>query len=157
MPGIHTAMYTTLTGAGAYAGCSYCCKKGEYSTILIYLDHRSFLPAIDKLGKSFDSPKDVPNSPPMINIINYVDSVIGKLTAASSSHEHKQIVRQSGCTGVYSLQKLPNHDCYLNTPVEPMHLIKNTAERVVNFLSGETDTVKVRMEEKQHNRFTHAC
>ena len=151
-------MYTTLTGAGAYAGCSYCCIKGEYSTILnkmIYLDHRSFLPAIDKLRlnkKSFASPNDVPKSP-TIKTMNYVDSVIGKLTAASSNNERKQIVRQSGCTGVYSLRKLPNHDRYLNTPVEPMHLIKNIAERVVKLLSGETDTVKVRMEEKQRNRF----
>ena len=74
---------------------------------------------------------DVPKSPPTIKTMSYVDTMIGKLTAASSNDERKQIVRQSGCTGVYSLRKLPNHDRYLNTPVEPMHLIKNIAERVV--------------------------
>ena len=73
---------------------------------------------------------DVPKSP-IIKIMSYVDTMIGKLTAASSNDERKQIVRQSGCTGVYSLRKLPNHDRYLNTPVEPMHLIKNIAKRVV--------------------------
>ena len=94
---------TILTGAGAYAGCSYCCLKGEYSTILskmIYLDHRSFLPAIDKLRldkKSFASPMDVPKSPPTIKTMSYVDTMIGKLTAASSNDERKQIVRQKRC------------------------------------------------------------
>lgn len=68
--------------------------------------------------------------------------MIGKLTAASSSDERKPIVRQSGCIGVYSFWKLPYHDCYLNTPVEPMHVIKNIAERIVKYLSGQTDTVK---------------
>ena len=73
---------------------------------------------------SYLCPKDVPKSP-TIKTMNYVDSVISELTAASSNNERKQIVmRQSGCTGVYSLRKLPNHNHYLNTQVEPTHLIK---------------------------------
>ena len=42
---------------------------------------------------------------------------------------------------------------FLNTPVEPMHLLKNIGERIVQFISGKTDTVKARMEEKELNRF----
>ena len=60
------------------------------------------------------------------------------------------------CKGPYSLSRLPNHDRYLNTPVEPMHVIKNVSEHIVKLLSGIEDSVKVRREEQQRKRFKRA-
>ena len=45
-------IFPIIAGAGAYAGCSYCCQRGEYSKVLekmVYLEHRRFLPAGDPL------------------------------------------------------------------------------------------------------------
>ena len=36
----------------------------------------------------------------------------------------------------------------MNTPVEPMHLLKDVVENLVRLLAGVTDTLKVRREEK---------
>ena len=60
----------------------------------------------------------------------------------------KDIALETGCKGTYALRRLPNHDRYLNTPVEPMHLIKNIVEHIVKLLSGVEDSIKVRAEEK---------
>ena len=163
---MHTMVQTNLgihyyTGAGAYAGCSYCCVKGEYCHPLdkmVYLQHRAFLPSIDALrsdSEKFPS-KSVPDSPPEMKTMEFVDRYNAKLSAPSTSSEHKTNIRESGCTGSYSLRSLPNHDRHLNTPVEPMHCIKNVAERLIKLLSGTTDTVKVRMAEQQYNRFRSA-
>ena len=54
------------------------------------------------------------------------------------------------------LQTLSNHDRYLNTPVEPMHLIKNIVEHIVRLVSGAEDSHKVRREEKSRGRFSGA-
>lgn len=83
----------------------------------------------------------------------YVDICNGNMAAASTRVKYTEIVRESGCTGTYSLRALPFHNRFLNTPVEPMHLLKNVAERIVKFISGTTDTVQVRLEEKRLNRF----
>ena len=145
-------------GAGAYAGCAYCCIQGQYSKELnkmVYLDHRSFLPSIDQLRinhKGFPS-KKVADNPPLPKTMDYVNDKISQLTKALNAQERKKIVRSSGCTGEYSLSRLPNHDRYISTPVEPMHLLKNISERIVKLLSGYTDTFKVREDEKKRNRF----
>lgn len=103
-----------LTGAGAYAGCTYCCIEGEYSkalTKMVYLNHRSFLPVIDTLRTQN---KGIPSS------------TIKPLPSPKNM--------QYGCKGPYSLRRLPFHDRYQNTPVEPMHLLKNIAEHIVKLL-----------------------
>ena len=79
--------------------------------------------------------------------MEFIDSHNGKLAAAESNAERQEIVR-SGCTGSYTLRKLPFHDRLRNTPVEPMHTLKNISERIVKFISGFKDTVQVRNEEK---------
>ena len=133
-------------GAGAYAGCAYCCMKGEYSKNLqkmVYLDHRSFLPHIDCLRtthKNFPS-KSVSDHPPSPKTMDFVCDKIADLSKPMTSRERKDMLQNSGCTGDYSLRRLPFHDRFLNTPVEPMHLLKNISERIVKLLS---DTLKVR-------------
>ena len=54
------------------------------------------------------------------------------------------------------MKALPDHDKLLDTPVEPMHLIKNIAEHLVRLVTGIEDSVKVREEEKLRNRFRTA-
>lgn len=103
-------------GAGAYAGCSYCCVKGYYCHDLnkmVYLDHRSFLPTIDTLRsdrKHFPSKTAVPLFPPQPKTMEFIDSHNGELAAAQSKAECQEIMRRSGCTGSYTLRKLPFHD-----------------------------------------------
>ena len=132
--------------------------QGEYNHALqkiVYLQHRSFLPSIDPLrteGDGFPS-RIVPDTPPRVKTMTFVDTHNAKITATSNVAERKSIVRESGCTGPYSLRSLPHHDRYLNTPVEPMHVIKNVANRLVKSISGISDTVKVRKAEQECNRF----
>lgn len=150
-------VFTFKLGAGAYAGCTYCCIKGEYSKNLqkiIYLDHRFFLPRIDSLRtthKNFPS-KSVPDHPPSPKTMDFVSDKITDLSKPMISRERKDMLQNSGCTGDY-LRRLPFHDRFLNTPVEPMHLLKNISERIVKLLSGLRDTLKVRLDEKERKRF----
>ena len=147
-----------VLGAGAYAGCAYCCIQGQHSKKLqkmVYLEHRSFLPSIDHLRvnhRGFPA-KKVSVEPPQAKTMEYIEEKIASVAEAQSVTERKQVIKSCGCTGDYSLRRLPNHDRYLNTPVEPMHLLKNISERVVKLLSGITDTMKVRLDEQNRKRF----
>ena len=119
------------------------------------MDHRSFLPSIDCLRinhKGFPA-KKVADNPPQAKTMEFVEKQITDLTKALSVQNRKEIIQSGGCTGDYSLRRLPNHDRYLNTPVEPMHVLKNIAERIVKLISGVTDTLKVRLDEQKRKRF----
>ena len=72
---------------------------------------------------------------------------------AKTKAEQERLLQETGCKGTYSLQRLPNYDRYLNTPVEPMHTIKNISERLVTLLAGKSDSAKVRAEEQSRGRF----
>ena len=48
---------------------------------------------------------------------------------------------------------LEHHNRVLNTPVEPMYLIKCISAHIVKLISGREDSVKVRNEEKKQLRF----
>ena len=145
-----------LTGANAYAGCCYCCVKGEYCSALdkmVYLQNRAFLPCVDKLHsdcKNFPC-KKVLKPQPTPKTMNYVDAANGRLSAAILQSKKKKIHQETGCKGSYALGRLPHHDCYLNTLVEPMHLFKNLAEHIVKLLYGFSDTEKVRNEEQNRS------
>ena len=97
--------------------------------------------------------KYVPKAQPRPKTMQFFDESLSALSASSTVQERKDVVKGSGCTGDYALRRLPYHDRYLDTPVEPMHLIKNIAERVAKLLSGLSDTEKVREEEKYRKRF----
>lgn len=131
--------------------------RGEHSNILqkmVYLNHRAFLPSVDVLHKdqqNFPGANSVDRPAP--KTMAFIDKANGEVAAATSDAERKEIFQGSGCKGPYSLRRLPNHDRYLNTPVEPMHLIKNIAEHIVKLLSGIEDSLKVRQEEKHRKRF----
>ena len=82
-----------------------------------------------------------------------IDKGNGSYSAAATNKERTKLVRETGCKEPYSLRRLPHHDRYLNTPVEPMHTLKNVAERIVHTLSGMKDSLKVRREEEERGRF----
>lgn len=125
---------------------------------MVYLNHRSFLPCTDPLRQNhakFPSKKKIPKLP-CAKDQSYVDKSNKLYDAAKTSRERKTISQRTGCKGSYALRNLPNHDRHLNTPVEPMHLIKNIAEHLVRLLSGLDDTIKVRTEEERRGRFREA-
>ena len=156
-------MHWTLfihTGAGAYSGCAYCCQRGEHCKALskmVYLQHRRFLPPGDPLHLDINQfphkevcAEDAPNAKTQ-KFVNDANDEYKTKTTAKARTEHAQT---TGCTGSYALRSLTYHDRYLNTPVEPMHLIKCISEHIVKLISGAEDSVKVRSEEKNRMRFT---
>lgn len=151
--------YLFFAGAGAYAGCAYCCQVGEYSKALdkmVYLEHRQFLPASDPLRLDFiEFPhKQVCHkATPEPKTQQYVDKENEQYMLLDSVKEKKLYAQKTGCTGSTPLRALPHHDRYLNTPVEPMHLIKGVAEHMVKLICGTEDSAKVRAEERVRNRF----
>ena len=95
----------------------------------------------------------MPDDPPLPKTVDYVKDKIQHLSVPLSAQVRKELIQSCGCTGDFSLHRLPSHDQYLSTPVEPMHILKNVAERIVKLLSGLTDTLKVRQDEKERKRF----
>ena len=146
-------------GAGAYSGCAYCTQIGEHSKNLdkvIYLNHRRFLPEKDLLRthhKNFPTKSVCNEGPPEPKTQEYVDDANGTYLSLTTKAQRVQHCQETGCKGPNPLRKLPNHDRYNNTPVEPMHTIKNISERMVNLISGISDSSKVRDEEYSRDRF----
>lgn len=123
----------------------------------MYLDHRCFLPHTDVLRKdsnNFPSKRESISQAPQLKTMEFVDKAIQDVCSAKNKREKKNMLQEVGCRGPYSFRKLPFYDRFLSTPVEPMHLIKNISEHIVKLLSGSKDSLKVREEEKQRERFS---
>lgn len=122
---------------------------------MIYPGNRCFLPENDELHNHTNFPGCMAEtaSPPDMKTTEYVDEANARYSAASTDQERKELAQKTGCKGSYSLRKLPLHERTLNTPVEPMHLIKNIAAHCINLIAGNEDSYKVREEEKVHKRF----
>ena len=86
----------------------------------------------------------------------YVIEANEKYEEAADNQEKCALAQETGCKGSYSFSKLPLHDRILDTPVDPMHLVKNIVEHCVRFVTGTEDSSKVRQEEKVRNRFSSA-
>lgn len=122
---------------------------------MVYLDHRCFLTSDDLLRtKRAGFPnKKKPPLLPRVKDQAYVDKSNKSYDNAQGTGRKNAIARQTGCKGNYALRRLPNHDRHLNTPPEPMHLLKNIVEHIVCLLSGLQDSHKVREEERVRGRF----
>ena len=108
----------------------------------MYLEHRRFLPSCHSLREErtgFPSNK-APQATPKVKDMAFVEKWNSKYDKVTTTKKQKKLARLSGCKGTYSLSQLSNHDRYLNTPVEPMHLLKNVVEHVVRLLSGAEDS-----------------
>ena len=148
----------TSIGAGAYAGCAYCTHKGEYSKAfqkMIYPGNRLFLNVDDNLRhdvRNFPVKKKVNKSSPMIKTMDYVDDANVKYLAAENK---KEVFQETGCKGPYPLRKLDLHDRIKNTPIDPMHLIKNIVVHVVNLIAGHEDLIKSVQKRNFEGDFLH--
>ena len=146
-------------GANSYAGCTYCTHLGEYSNTLqkiIYPGNRRFLRKDDKLRKdkkNFPCQKIDNTDHPEIKTMQYIDKAIMEYSSAESIAQKRQIFQKTGCKGPYALRKLYLHERIKNTPIDPMHLIKNIVSHCVNLIAGHEDSYKVRAEEKIRKRF----
>lgn len=119
---------------------------------MVYLNHRSFLPDTDILRThKGDFPSKCVKVCPKTQA--FVDKFNGEYSASLTAAKRKNVARESGCKGPYSLRRLPQHNRHLNTPVESMHTLKNVGEHIVGLLSGKRDSMKVRQEERSRNRF----
>ena len=126
---------------------------------MVYLQHRRFLPENHPLRKNhsgFPDKKIVRNSPAPKDM-EYFHKQGLKLQKAKTEKALRSAVKRGGFKGEYALGQLNYHDRYLDTPVEPMHLLKNIVEHIVHLVSGVEDSSKVRAEERSRGRFLDAC
>ena len=104
---LHYVFSRNYAGAGACAGCAYCCVQGEYSQSLqkmVYLQHRSFLPSVDLLGLNHKNfPIKIIADKPTAKTMSFVRDKIVNLSASLTTTERKQLIQRTGCTGDYSL------------------------------------------------------
>lgn len=91
---------------------------------------------------------------PELKTQDYVDRANKVYKSLDTERAQTDMAQTTGCTGSSAFDPLPHHDRYLNTPVEPMHLIKCISEHVVKLISGVEDSIKVRNEETHRMRFT---
>ena len=123
---------------------------------MVYFEHRCFLPPEDPLRSDrtrFPCKHVCLRTAPEKKTQQYVDLANAKLLSVETAKARIQLTQETGCTGLSALRKLPHHDRHLNTPVEPMHLVKVIGEHIVKLLSGVEDSIKVRNEEKIRGRF----
>ena len=135
---------------------------GQYSHILqkmVYPGNRRFLDPdhpIRKESAGFPDQSSDLTPPPILKTLEFVDKANSEYEMAPTKASKKRLAQISGCKGVYALRRLPSHERILNTPVEPMHLVKNIVEHIVNLLGGREDSLKVRKQEQQSQRFRSA-
>ena len=123
---------------------------------MVYLGHRRFLPSNDPLrldATNFPHKVVCDDDAPELKTQKYVDDSNEEYAKKDTAKARTEYARSTGCTGRSALRSLPHHDRLLNTPVEPMHLVKCISEHVVKLVSGVEDSVKVRSEEKNRMRF----
>lgn len=127
-------------GAGAYAGCSYCMMIGKYSNALdkmIYPDHRRFLSPDSNFRCDKDNFSNKGTNyllPPLLKTTAFVKMANDIYAATEGARNRTLILQQSGCKGPYALQRAPYHERILNTPVDPMHVIKNIVDRFISLV-----------------------
>ena len=87
-----------LTGAGAYAGCTYGCIEGEYLkalTKMVYLNHRSFLPFIDALRTQNEGfPSSTIKPLPSPKNMQYIDRANTRYSVATSTAKKRNFPRK---------------------------------------------------------------
>lgn len=123
---------------------------------MVYLGHRRFLPSSDPLrldGTNFPHKVVCADNTPVLKTQKYVDDSNDEYVKQNTARARKEYAQSTGCTGRSALRSLPHHDRLLNTPVEPMHVVKCISEHIVKLISGVEDSVKVRNEEKNRIRF----
>ena len=123
---------------------------------MVYPGNRRFLEPDDQLRTEstvFPNQSSDFTHPPMLKDLDFIDKANSDYELAPTRADKKRLAQSTGCKGVYSLRRLPSHERILGTPVEPMHLIKNIVEHVVNLLGGREDSVKVRTQEQKIKRF----
>ena len=89
---------------------------------------------------------------PELKTISFIDKANREYESATTSDRSK-IAKRTGCKGTYASCSLSGHDRLLDTPVDPMHLIKNIGDHIIELLAGNTDSIKVCLEEEKLGRF----
>ena len=105
------------------------------------------------MDKEFPSKSICTDNPPQCKTQEYMDNANEQYLTITTKKQRQNLCIKTGCKGPNALRNLPEHDRYKNTPVEPMHTLKNVSERVVKLITGISDSVKVREDECTRNRF----
>ena len=126
---------------------------------MVYPGNRKYLPkdsAHRRNKVDFPSKAVEHTAPPKNKIMEYIDKANKDYELATTASERKCLTQISGCKGTYALRAIEGHDRVLDTPVDPMHVIKNVVEHSVKLIVGEEDSLKVRQQEQSSHRFRSA-
>ena len=126
---------------------------------MVYPGNRRFLPQNDTQRTdcaNYPSQTAETDTPPPMKTMEYIDKANDAYDALDDPAERKSLARTTGCKGTYSLRRAASHNRVLDTPVDPMHLLKNIVEHIVNLIAGKKDSIKVRKQEQQCKRFRSA-
>ena len=111
---------------------------------------------IQRCKTNFPSQAPESDPSPELKTMAYVDKANKEYESLSTVAEKKIKAQSTGCKGTYALRSLSHHDRILDTPIDPMHLIKNIVEHLVKLIVGVEDSVKVRKQEQELHRFSSA-
>lgn len=113
---------------------------------MVYLRHRRFLPSSDPLrldATTFPHKVVCTDDAPVLKTQKFVDDSNDEYAKKNMAKARTEYTQSTGCTGRSALRSLPHHNRPLNTPVEPMHVVKCISEHIVKLISGVEDSVKV--------------
>ena len=150
-----------IHGTGALRGCAWCRIKGDHCKHLdkvVYLQNRIYLPADSPLrhDTSFPFTATENRDPPAQTAQEESELYVESIAQVKNKSQAKQIAKATGIKGDYPLSRLPGHDRPGQTSPDPMHTVKDVIENVVKFLSGRTDSAKVRNQEAP-NCYVDSC
>lgn len=99
---------------------------------MVYPGNRRFLPLDDVQrtdSKNYPSQATDTALPPVIKTMEFIDKA-NKDYDKASGVKRKTLVQRTGCKGAYALRRAFLHNRILDTPVDPMHLVKNIVEHL---------------------------
>ncbi|XP_078595052.1 uncharacterized protein LOC144872603 isoform X2 [Branchiostoma floridae x Branchiostoma japonicum] len=143
--------------AGAISACNKCWLVGQYSKPLqkvFYIGHRRLLHPDNPLRTADGFPEAGPEhrSAPRPKKREEM-MAFGKMVEEAPTTAQKNLIsKATGKTGVEEFYRLETHGPERFAP-EMMHLTADVGQRLVRTVTGENDTLKVRLAEQQMKRF----
>ncbi|XP_063437818.1 uncharacterized protein LOC134718894 [Mytilus trossulus] len=148
-----------LSGQAALRSCTFCKEVGVRNNSLnktIHISNRQFLSddSAYRLDCTNFALKTVVNDPKPAFYSKDEEMTARKDFDLKPNKNQKTIhQKETGLRGIHPLYPLPYFDRLKQMQTDGMHTISDVISNVLDFISGKTDSAKVRNCEKQYNRF----
>ncbi|XP_071135395.1 uncharacterized protein [Mytilus edulis] len=147
-----------ISGHSGLRSCGYCKETGIYCKHLsktIHLSNRQFLPENHPLRSSnrfSNGSVELKQQP--VTYTNEEERHLREIfDNKPNRNQQNNFQKATGLKGKYSIMKLPYHDRNQQMQPDGMHTIADFISHVMDLLVGKSDTKKVRLCEKHHQRF----